>query len=196
MARESNKWDMITALSSLALALLALIALVFTYLQIMEFHHESQIQHLAEVVHEFDNGPVNREFNSLARKRVDQNTEVLKPLDKDEPPEEMYDISNFFEYVALLTQRGYLDQNDVWDSFGYYLFNFYADAKPMIDLEQHQDPDTYADLTWLVENMRQIEDKSHHGNEDHPTSDEIFLFYNGYVQSTGIPPAHGPRHKK
>lgn len=197
MVRTSSKWERLTALSTLSLAVLAFVALVATYLQIVEYHHEAQIQHLAEVVHEFDNGPVSKAFNSLAQERVNLNTQTLKPMDEDDPPEEMYDIADFFEYVALLTQRGYLDKNDVWDSFSYYLFRFYADAKPIIEAEQKQDPDTFADLTWLVENMQRIEDSGHHGSEDHPTPKDIYEFYSGYIKTTsGIPPAHGPRHKK
>jgi len=198
MVRESSKWEKITALSSLALAVLALIALVLTYQQILEFHHEAQIQHLAEVVHEFDYGPVNSSFSALAKKRIDQDKETLNTLDENDPPSEMYDVANFFEYVALLTKRGYLDKNDVWESFSYYLFNFYADARPMIDEEQKQDRDTFADLSWLMDNMRQIEDDpTHRGVEDHPTPNDIYGFYNGYIDATsGIPPAHGLRHKR
>lgn len=197
MVRESNKWEKITALSSLALAVLALIALVFSYRQIVEFHHEAQVQHLSEAVHDFDYGPVSKSLNALARKRVNQSKEALNVFDEDNAPSEMYDVADFFDYVGLLTKRGYLDKTDIWDTFGYYLFNFYADARPMIDAEQKKDRDMFANLTWLIDAIRQIEDDpKHQGAEDHPTPNDVYGFYSGYIDSAaGVPPAHGPQHK-
>ena len=48
----------------------------------------------------------------------------------------------------------------VWNVFGYWMFNVYADSRPIIDDEQKSDPAAYAELVRLMEGpMRQIEKK-------------------------------------
>ena len=188
---ESNIWEKLTAVSSCALAVIALTALIFTYLQITESRHESQIQHLAEVVHDFDSGSVRNSLSALATKRIDQKKQALSPLDPTNPPGEIYEVANFFEYVGLLTKRGYLDQNDVWDSFGYYLCAFYADSRPLIEVEQKGDPENYADMSWLEETLRQIDEKSHSGRGSHCTQKDIYDFYDGEIETpSGVLPPH------
>jgi hypothetical protein len=196
MTKESNGWDKTTAISSAALAVIAIATLWFAWKQIKEFRGEAQIQHLAEVVHEFDDGPIDKKLSSLAKIRVDADKDVLRPLDGNDAPGEMYDIANFFEYIGLLTKRGYLDKDDVWDNFSYYLFDFYADARPMIEAEQKKDADTFSDLTWLMDQMRTIEDQKHGGRQSHVDQDDIKDFYSGYLNTEEtLPSRHPSRHK-
>lgn len=197
MTRESNKWEKVTALSTAALAGLALIASLVAYRQILEFRNEARAQRLAEVVDKFDNGPVSLKLQLLAAKRIDQKTQMLKSLDTAAPPMEMYDVLDFFEYVALLTNRGYLDKNDVWEILSFSMFNIYADARPLLDDEQRSDPSSYAGFSSLMADMQHIETKKNRGIDDHPSQDDIYSFYLGDVEArSGALPARGPRRKK
>ena len=197
MNRESNKWEKLTAFSTMALAGFALIALVVAYRQILEFHNATQAQHLHEVVDQFDNGPISATLRALATKRVDQKRETLKSLDTDDPPMEMYDVLDFFEYVALLTKRGYLDKNDVWEMFSFSMFSIYADARPLIDDDQKSDPSQYAGFSSLMVDMQQIEAKENRSADDHPSPKDIYLFYLGQAGAkAGSLPTRGPRTKK
>lgn len=196
MIRESNKWEKVTAFSTAALAGLALVTLVVAYRQILEFRSEAQAQHLAEVVNQFDNGPVSLKLHVLAAKRIDQKRQVLKSLDIDAPPMEMYDLLDFFEYVALLTNRGYLDKNDVWEILSFPMFNVYADARPLLNEEQKSDPSAYAGFSSLMADMQQIEASKNRGVDDHPSQDDIYGFYLGaFETNSGAPPARGPRKR-
>ncbi len=129
------------------------------------------------MIHQFEQPPVIDAWKSLARKRIDQKQQNLRSLDPDDPPDEMYDVLNFFEYVGLLAKRGYLDTTDVWDQFGYSMFHFYADARPVIDKEQKDNKVMFTNFSSLMSDLRQIEIRQTGGILDHPSPDEIYGFY-------------------
>jgi hypothetical protein len=58
-------------------------------------------------------------------------------------PDEEYRLLDFFEGVGLLVNRGYLNDKDVWEEFGYWVFPLYVDSRDMLDQEQKDDPTEY-----------------------------------------------------
>jgi hypothetical protein len=91
------------------------------------------------------------------------------------PTEAQY-LLNFFETIGLLVRRGYLDADDVWSSFGYWMFNVYADFREDIEQEQREDGSYYRDFCDLIEELTQIEMHAG-GRDDHPSRDEILEFW-------------------
>jgi hypothetical protein len=184
--------ERITAWASAAVAALALLALLFSILQtrwqlsalreetakqLNELRDEEKIKHLVEESARFDSESLLKARRSLAVKRIDTAHETLRHLDVDNPPPEMWDILNFCDHVGLLTRRGYLDVRDVWSELGYWFFNVYADARPVIDADEKTSPASMKECSWLIEAMRPIEAKEDAGVEDHPSQDEIYAFY-------------------
>ena len=73
---------------------------------------------------------------------------------------EVEPILDFFETVALLTEKGALDEYMVWHTFFYWINNYYELAKPQIELKQQEDAAIWADLGNLVGRLRERQKKS------------------------------------
>jgi hypothetical protein len=78
-----------------------------------------------------------------------------------------------------------LDDDDVWSEFGYWMFSLWADAKPLVDRVQKDDPAVHGNLSDLMERLRKIDLKEHDGKLSHPSADDIRDFYQGEVE---LPP--------
>ena len=58
-----------------------------------------------------------------------------------------YRVLDFFDTIGRLVDRGYLDEEDVWSEFGYWILNLNADL-PMranVDYERQQNPNEYTE---------------------------------------------------
>jgi hypothetical protein len=187
MRASPNIWEKLVAFSSLAVALTGIGAVFFAYYQIRESREEARVQHLVELVQQFDQPPVADARKALAIQRMDAKQEALKPIDVDDPPEAMYDVLNFFEHVSLLANNGYLDKKMVWNEFGFWMFNVYADSRPQIDDDQKNDPAEFAELTKFMETIRKIEIEEGHGKQDHPSQDDILGFYQAEATGAAMP---------
>lgn len=177
-------WEIVSAISTMVLAVTAILALGFARAQIAESRHEAQAAHLVEAVHDFD-GTVTAKLRLLARKRIDQKAKTVRLLDTDDPPSEMYDVLNFFDYLGLQAKRGYLDVGDAWDVFSYDLFNFYTDARPLIDAEQKDDSATFANVSWLMGSIGKLETNRNRGIGDHPSQVDIYGYYSDLIETAG-----------
>jgi hypothetical protein len=182
---KPSVWERITAVTSLAIAVGGLGALVFAWFQIREMRDEARVQHLIALVDKFDSADQVAIRRSLALKRVDQTQKRLRPLDVSDAPIEFYDELGFCEDLGLLTRRGYLDPHDVWNEFSDWLFYLYADARPLLDAEQKHDPAEYRECTNLVESTRPIERQEAGGADDHPTEEELYNGYLGDIEQPG-----------
>jgi hypothetical protein len=92
---------------------------------------------------------------------------------------EVEPILDFFETVALLTDRGALDEYMVWHTFFYWINNYYEIAKPQIALKQAEDPAIWADLGKLVGKLRERQRASRSLNSAAaaaPSADEMAAF--------------------
>lgn len=187
--------DKITGYSTLAIAITAIVALAFAYDQIRESHDQARIQHLIEVVNQFDQKPMADIRTKLARSRIDQKHETLVPLKPDDAPEEMYTVLDFFEHVGLLEQRGYLDKADVWAEFSSYLFPFYTDAQPVIYEEQKGTPATWEDLVLLMKDLQEVDARQENSiGSNQRTQNDLYSFY--VDESTAQPGQPVPTTRK
>jgi len=140
----------VTALSSLAIALVGIFALVIAQKQIVEMHDEAKIQHLTAFVDKFDSPEQATIRRNLALKRVDQTSKSkrLRQYEPGTPPVEFDEELGFCNDLGLLTEHGYLDRHDVWSAFGQWLFYLYGDARPYLDNLISQADTASARISW------------------------------------------------
>lgn len=183
--------DWWTAIFSGIVAVTALVALFYARSQIKEAHDEAQIQHLLTLVNEFDQDPMATYRRGLADKRL--NT-------KDDDPYELYRLLDFYETVGRLIDRGYLNEEDVWNEFGYWVLHLNADSemRANVDYEQKQDPNEYAVYLNLVARLQRI-DKAHGGklsNLVHTSKTDFYREELAIVGGTPTPHGSSARVKK
>ncbi len=147
-------------------AVTALVALWVADSQLKENHAEAQVQHLLALTQQFEQEPIATYRRGLAGNR----------LKNEQDPDELYAVLNFFETVGLLVDRGYLSESDVWDTFGYWVFNLNADARDIIEQQQRDDPNAFADFTSLVGRLQRIE-AERRGTGARPSKEEVIEFY-------------------
>jgi hypothetical protein len=177
--------DFWTAVFTGLLFLTTFVAVVVGYRQLKEFQAEGQVQHLLSLDQKFDQEPMLTYRRGLAEKR----------LKNEENPDELYPLLDFFETVGLLVERGYLDDSDVWNTFGYNVFILNADARQIIEQEQREDPTIYAEFSFLVERLQRIETDKH-GTSAHPSKDEITDYWKQELSAgKAIPTRPHPRKR-
>lgn len=133
---------------------------------------------------------------NLAWKRLAQDGN-LTPLDPSDPPPEMYAVLNYFDYIGLLQERGYLDEDDVWESFGYWIDFYYADSIQVIAEERKKESkNDYKKFEALAKKMQFLDDRK--GEEPGvPPPKRIADFYSYEKdQPIGEPPQPWPTLQK
>src|ERR1019366_1707306 len=133
MAKEPDGWGMANAISSIALVALGAGALLFAYFQIKEARDEAKIQHLVEIVQQFDQPPYSDIRRRLGAARIDTKQGTVRQLNVNDPPGEMIDLLDFYQHIGLLVSRGYLDPQAVYSEFSDPMFLLYTDGRPLID---------------------------------------------------------------
>ncbi|MGA1984482.1 MAG: hypothetical protein ABSG84_18695 [Acidobacteriaceae bacterium] len=201
MNHNPSVWDRIAIYSAAVGAVGTLIAVVVSIWlasgQLREMRDEVKIQHLIEESNKFDQEPLLTSRKNLAKKRIDQRKEVLLPLDPDDAPTEMWDILNECDEVGLLSKRGYLDVADVWSQMGYWLFDVYADAEPVVESDRkgsptsRPNPASMENCSWLIEQMRPIEAARNRGSDLNPSKVDLYKFYVSEMDTESVePPSH------
>jgi hypothetical protein len=175
--------DFWTAVFTGLLALITLVAVLVGYFQLRAFRTEARVQHLLQLDEKFTKEPMLSYRHKLAEKR----------LRNEKDPDELYQLLDFFETVGLLVKRGYLDEDDLWNTFSYSVFVLNADARQNLEQDQRDDPTTYAEFTYLVKCMERIEAKNH-GTFAHPSKEEIEDYWKLELVGTSTPTT--PRIRK
>jgi hypothetical protein len=160
----SPEW--LTAIFTGIIAVTGVCALFYAHRTLSEAHGESQIQHLLSLTQEYDHEPMAGYRRGYGTRR----------LEKVKDPSEQYRMLDFFETVALLVNRGYLRDTDVWEIFSNEIFPLYADARDTIEQDQKDDPAEYSNLASLVQRLEVIE-KHHGGNLYKPSKEDITDFW-------------------
>jgi len=158
--------DWITAVSTAFIALTGVCALIYARWQLKQARESEKVKHLVEFIEEFEREPIAHYRRAVAEKRLKGTTY----------PPEAQKILDFFETIGLLVRRGYLDAEDVWSSFGYWMFNIYADFRDDIEQEQRLDKNYYGDSCDLLKKLHEIE-KEMGSSDDRPSKDEILDFW-------------------
>jgi hypothetical protein len=154
--------------------------------QVKESQHQAQIQHLITLENEFNQEPMATYRRGLAEKRL---------AHKDPDPMEMYKVVNFFDTVGLLVDRGYLNDEDAWSVFGFWILNLNADPeiRANIEDERKRNPDEYTAFLSLASRLEHI-DVAHHGPGSHISSDDLVSYYREELTIVGGTPIATHRH--
>jgi hypothetical protein len=173
--------DVCNTLATVAIAITAIIALIYTYRQInlsraqgQEEIVQGQTAMLEEMTSKYDSPEMLKSRQKLACERLQDDD--LKQLDIDDPPDELYDQLNFFDGVALLEDRGALKSGDIWNNFSYWMLTYNADASLLLAKEKHDDPTAFVEFNKLAAEMQQIA-KDRRSPTANPTQDDIAGFY-------------------
>jgi hypothetical protein len=158
--------DITTAAATVVIAVTGVCALIYAHWQLKQSRESEKVKHLIEFVQEFEREPMAHYRKTVAEKRL-----------RGTPyPPEAQKILDFFETIGLLVRRGYLDEQDVWSSFGYWMFNIYADFRDDIEQEQRVDKNYYGDSCDLLKRLHEIEQEMG-SSDDRPSKDEIQDFW-------------------
>jgi hypothetical protein len=141
------KAEWLTAIFTAVIAATGVWALLYASGQIRQMREETQrardearIQHLLLFDDVYRKEPMVTYRRSYAKQR----------LRGVEDPYEGYEVLDFFEGIALLTNKGYLNETDVWEMFGIDIFSVWSDERDNIEQDQKTDPASYSNLSQLV----------------------------------------------
>jgi len=179
-------WDAITAMSTVGLVLTGVGAIYFAYRQIENERVYRRIENLEEQLRRFDGAPIAEHRKRLAEGRLNASRSELRSLDPEDPPSCAYELLNFFEHVAFLTEKGHLDIYDVWHSFDYWATAYYFDLRPVIEAEQQDDSSSYCDFVTLISHLRPIEMREA-GQLSTWVADELVNFYDSELEDVKKP---------
>ena len=169
--------ETLTALASAVLAVIAFAAAVFTRNQLMTMRSTAQVEHLLHLISQFESEPLISTRRSVAINRGSQST--VSPS--------AYRLLDFFEIVGMLVRRKYLDDTDVWDSFGYWVFNLCADCDALLQSERESDPNMYRNVVFLRSAMEKVETRMK-GKSAKPTPEDIQTFWSEEADvKSGLP---------
>jgi hypothetical protein len=165
-AIRSPEWW--TAAFTGVLAMTAILALVYAARQLSAAHAGAQIQHLLQLDQRYSQDPMVGYRKQYADKRIRSESEGPFP--------EVERLLDFFETVALLVNRGYLKDTDVWETFSLYIFPLYADARETVEQDRRDDPTEYSNLVSLVARLERIE-AAQHGTANKQSKEDIEDFW-------------------
>jgi hypothetical protein len=187
-------WDGLTAIATVALALIGGFAAAYAKGQLQDFRKESRIKHLIELVDQFERDPLASHRRKLGEQRIGNGK--LKVLDLNDPPYELHDILNFFEHMGYLLEGDYIDLHGVSIEFHYWIFHVWADAKPLVSYERAETPVYYKHLERMVERLVEV-DKQRFGKFEFPSQEDLTDFYMEEARSrAGIPIPRQKRRKR
>jgi hypothetical protein len=155
-------------------------ALVYAKGQIREARSEAQVQHLMALGFEYQNEPMVTYRRMAALERIEGK--------KDRKEED--EVLDFFEKVALLANRGYLTDEDLYDRFAYGILCVYADDKESIEAAGKYDPTNHSNLELLIPRLEAI-DAARHGTLANPTKEDLSDCWKDETEiDVGAPTAH------
>lgn len=158
--------DAVRAVATAIIAVTGVCALIYASKQLNQAREAERVKHLVEFNREFDSEPMSNWRKIVAEQR-------LKGVGY---PDEAQRLLDFFATIGLLVRRGYLDEDDVWSTFSYWMFNIYADFREDIEQMQRDDKNYDLDSCELLERLREIEHEMG-SKDDRPSRDEIREFW-------------------
>lgn len=144
-------WEALTAIGTLALAVIGIVTVCYAIQQLNDFRRESRIKHLTDLVDQFERDPMAMYRRNLGAKRTESG--ILQPLDVENPPSEIHNVMNFFEHMGFLLEGGYLNLEDVSVEFHYWILHVWADARRLVAVEQTENPIYYEFFQKMVNRL-------------------------------------------
>jgi hypothetical protein len=173
-AYVSINWEALTAIGTIALALIALVSAIYAIRQLSDFRRESRIEHLMALVDQFEREPMATHRRTLGATRA-PNGQLIS-LDLNNPSPELHDVMNFFEHMGYLLDGKYLNLEDVSVEFHYWILHVWSDAKKLIKSEQAENKIYYEFFEKMVTRLLNY-DRPRTGTLELPSEAEIADFY-------------------
>jgi len=170
----SINWEALTAIGTIALALIALVSAIYAIKQLSDFRRESRIEHLMALVDQFERDPMAAHRRTLGAQRA-PNGQLIS-LDLNNAPAELHDVMNFFEHMGYLLEGKYLNLEDVSVEFHYWILHVWSDAKRLIKSEQAENAIYYEFFEKMVTRLLEY-DRPRTGTLELPSETEIADFY-------------------
>lgn len=101
--------------------------------------------------------------------------EAAKALLKKKDYEAADDVLDFFETIGLMTHRGALDEEMVWNTLFYWFDKYWEAAQPRIQEERKKHPEAWKELEYLEGRCLAIEKVKTKGHATKDVSLEDFL---------------------
>lgn len=90
--------------------------------------------------------------------------------------DEVDDVLDQFETIDLLVEKGVLDEEMVWCSFGYWLLMYMYTTENYIKESQAEDPTTWTYFLSLSKRVKEIENSMHGTLKSKPSKEDIQNF--------------------
>jgi hypothetical protein len=100
--------------------------------------------------------------------------------------EDVDDVLNFFETIALLVRRKAVDPKFVWHSFFDWIHPYYLLCRDHLGLNRKEDPTYWEELIWLEDLITKIECKQSRCSEhdlDVMSEEELARFLEDELQA-------------
>ncbi len=132
--------------------------------------HDSQIQLPGNLHQTFT-----RRWDELLLQRQQLAATPLTPADaadrrKSPGRKNCESVMNFFEDLGLYLRRDYMDEEMVWNTFGYHASGWWNACEAQIRKEraEDKDPEEYRDFERLIARLKRFESASHrhHGSPE------------------------------
>lgn len=174
-------WALVGA--TLLLALTGVAGIIFAWRQLVNERKQRQVENLEHQLDTWEGQRYRSLRSGLASKRL--RGDSLRHLDPSDPPDQAYDILDFFEHLAVLVKHGNLSAFDVWHAFGPWIGAIWSDLRGMVALEQQDSPVTYCDFSWLIKEISAIEKEEAGKFLDYDDDDlEAFYLYEAEVATS------------
>jgi len=166
--------DLITAWATAATAIIAIIAL-------MAESRKSRMALVADVMLRMQ-----EKFDSqrmiIVRKKAVKAIQDFRSKKTDKLSDDVDDVLDFFEEVALLARRTVIDKKSAWHAFYFWIDGYWWATIDYINSERKNSPTQWEDLFWLHRKLVEIEnegEKRPASTEHRMTEDEIKDFLEG-----------------
>ena len=152
MSRTAGKVDW-TALMALAAAIAALAAVATTVVIVHDVREDAARGRFNAGLESLWH--LTTEWNS--DEMTDARSHAAAALLAAKPTADVNEVLDFFDEVALLLQRGALDEEMVWHEFYWPLANYWFASQEYIRQVQRDDPAAWTDLGMAVQRLVAVE---------------------------------------
>jgi hypothetical protein len=117
---------------------------------------------------------------------LDARSEAAASLLADQPSRDVDDVLNFFDEVAVLLDRGMLDEELVWYEFYWPMANYWFASQDHVRQAQKTNPAAWLQLSRLVPRLVEVEKRRHSGTADEavPTKTQMREFLQAEADSS------------
>jgi hypothetical protein len=149
-ATGSINWTALTALAATVAALAALATAAAVYRQVRSEGQRAQMRAGLESLWHFA-----AEWDDAGM--VDARSQAAAALLAGRPAREVDSVLDFFDEIALLVNRGVLDEELVWYEFYWPMANYWLASQEYVDRTRAADPGAWAELGQVMPRLTTTE---------------------------------------